>query len=222
MTSKNVFLHFAKLKSIKSLYKIIFQSSLTYLRRELLNCNTVLDLGCGSNSSVNYCDVSFSVGVDLFDPYLQESKNKMLHNQYIKADIRKVEFQPQAFDAVIFLEVLEHLTKDDGYRLLKKMETWARKKIIITTPNGYLTQNVYDSNPFQRHVSGWTSKELEKLGFKVYGMKGWKKLRGCKGIIEHKPAFLWEIFSDITQKITYRCPKKAFQLFAIKNIRGVK
>ncbi|MDZ7860516.1 MAG: class I SAM-dependent methyltransferase [Candidatus Krumholzibacteriota bacterium] len=188
------------------------------MRRELLNCGSVLDLGCGFNSPVKRCGVPFSVGVDLFDSYLRESSDKRHHSQYVKADIRKVEFQPKAFDAVIILEVLEHLTKDDGQKLLEKAETWACKKIIISTPNGYLSQNGYHSNPLQKHISGWTTKELEELDFKVYGMKGWKKLRGYKGEIVNKPAFLWERFSDITQKITCRYPGKAFQLFAVKNV----
>jgi len=78
----------------------------------------------------------------------KESKKKQIHNEYILADLRKLEFKPKSFDAILCLEVIEHLTKEEGHDLIKKMEKWARKKIIITTPNGY------DCNPFQTHKSG--------------------------------------------------------------------
>jgi SAM-dependent methyltransferase len=193
-----------------------------YLKKELSDCNTVLDLGCGYNSPIQYCNVHYSVGVELFEPYLQESQKKHIHNEYIKADIRNIEFKPKSFDAVLCSEVLEHLTKEEGYELIKKMEKWAIKKIIITTPNEYLWQDGYDNNPMQEHKSGWSVEELENLGFKVFGMNGWKKLKGYKGLIKYKPTFLWQRISDLTQKITYRYPKYAFQLFAIKKLKKTK
>ena len=197
-------------------YRKLFPGWIEYFKKELSNCNTVLDLGCGCNSPIQYCGIFFSVGVELFGPYLQESKKKRIHNQYIKADIKKIEFKPKSFDAILYSEVLEHLTKEEGYELIKKMEKWAKKKIIITTPNEYLWQNGYDNNPLQEHKSGWSVEELERLGFNVFGMNGWKKLRGYKGSVKYKPTLLWNIIANLTQKITYRYPRYAFQLFAIK------
>lgn len=212
MNGKNC-LQFIKNKVIKTLYNKLFPSWIKKLKKELSKGNTVLDLGCGCNSPIQYCDLPFSVGVELFEPYLQESKKKGIHNQYIKADIRKVELKPKSFDAVVLLDVLEHLKEEEGYELIKKMEKWARKKIIIFTSNGLVYQNGYDNNPLQEHKSGWS---VEKLGFKVYGINGWKKLRGYKASIKYKPTLLWHIISNLTQKITYYCPKFAFQLFAVK------
>ncbi len=60
------------------------------------------------------------------------------------------------------------------------MGKWSKNKIIIFTPNGFIWQDGYDDNSLQEHKSGWCAEELEKLGFKVYGMNGWKKLRGYK------------------------------------------
>lgn len=97
------------------------------------------------------------------------------------------------------------------------METWARKKVIITTPKGYVWQNGYDGNPLQEHKSSWSVKELRDLGFKVYGMHGWKRLRGYRSRAKYKPTFLCLGISVLTQKVTYFYPKLAFQLFAIKH-----
>jgi len=203
---------------LSPLYRKLLPSWTKYLKRELSNCNTALDLGCGYDSAIQHCNVPFSVGVELFEPYLEESKKKGIHSQYIKADIRKVEFKPKGFDAAIAVEVLEHLTKQEGHELLTKMERWAKKKVIITTPNEYLWQNGYDNNPLQEHKSGWSTEELRNLGFKVHGMNGWRKLRGYKASMKYKPALLWARIADLTQTITYHYPKLAFQLFAIKQI----
>jgi GT2 family glycosyltransferase len=205
-------------KILSPLYERLFPAWIVYLKKELDGCDTVLDLACGYNSPIQHCDVPFSVGIELFEPYLQESRKKAIHNGYIKADVRSLALKPNCFDAVIALEILEHLTKDEGHALIRKMETWARKKVIITTPNGYLWQNGYDNNPLQEHKSGWSVEELQRLGFKVSGMNGWKKLRGYKGEVKYTPAFVWERVSDLSQKITYHYPKLAFQLFATKQI----
>jgi hypothetical protein len=208
------------IEALSPLYARVFPSWTENLKRELASCNTVLDLGCGYDSPLRHCNVPFSVGVELFDSYLEESTKKAIHNGYIKADVRSIELKPKCFDAVIALEVLEHLTKDEGHALIRKMETWATKKVIITTPNGYIWQDAYHDNVLQEHKSGWSVGELQKLEFRVSGMNGWKKLRGYKGEMKYTPAFVWERVSDLSQKITYHCPRVAFQLFAAKEIGG--
>lgn len=201
-----------------ALYRKLFPSWVEYLQRELSGCDAVLDLGCGRSSPIQHCKVDFSVGVELFEPYLQESKDKGIHNEYINSDVREIEFEAKSFDAVVCLELLEHLTKEEGCELIEKMEGWARKKIVVTTPNGYLQQDSYDENLLQEHKSGWSIEELRQLGFKVYGMKGWRQLKGHRGKIKYRPLVVWEKISHLSQAITYYFPKLAFQLFAVKEL----
>jgi SAM-dependent methyltransferase len=189
------------------------------VEQELKGYESVLDLGCGGNSPLQACKVPYLVGVDVFTPYLEESSKKAIHSEYIKADVRTVEFQNKSFDGVFAIEILEHLTKDEGSELLEKMSLWARKKVIITTPNGYILQEKFDDNPYQVHKSGWTVSELQRCGFKVHGMNSWKFLRGSRGIVKLKPAVFWEAFSILMQPIAYYCPRWAFQLLAVKKVK---
>jgi len=195
------------------------------LKKELSGCDIILDLGCGRHSVLAYSNVlssvKCSIGVELFDPYLLESRRNRIHSQYIKADVRKIEFKPKTLDAAVALDLLEHLTKEEGVDLINRMGKWARKKVIVFTPNGYLQQDAYDENPLQEHRSGWSIKELQGLGFEVFGMNGWKNLRGYKASLKYKPSFLWEMVSSISQIITYRHPRLAFQLLAVKQIKEV-
>jgi len=187
------------------------------VKNELKGCDSILDLGCGHNSPVQHWDVPYKVGVEIFRPYLIESQKKAIHNHYIEGDIRTVDFPPGSFDAVFSSEVLEHLTKSEGYKLLLNMDKWARKKMILTTPNGEVWQDGYDSNPYQIHQSAWTVRDLELLDFKVQGMSGWKALRGYKGQLKVKPEFLGMRVADLSQKVTKYAPSLAFQLLAIRN-----
>ena len=207
------------LKQIISIfYRKIFPARVNYLKKALSGCKSVLDLGCGNNSPIQDCNISYSVGVEEFFPYIQESKNKKIHTEYIQSDIKNINFKTKSFDAVIILDVLEHLTKDDGRRLIKKIEKWAKKIVILSTPNGFISQNSYDDNLLQEHKSGWKEKDYKSLGFKVFGLDGWRKLRGSMGRVKYRPAFLWEIIADLTQIIIYHYPKAASKLFVIKKI----
>jgi len=64
-------------------YLRLFPSLNIILKRELSGCDTVLDLGCGNFSPIHRSYIPFSVGVELFEPALQESKRKGIHSQYI-------------------------------------------------------------------------------------------------------------------------------------------
>ena len=199
-------------------YMNLFPDFLNVTREELLGCNKILDLGCGYLSPIQYLKKDLLVGVDIFEPNLIESKKMMIHDQYLKADIANLEFKPKCFDAVLLYSVLENLTKSDGGVLLEKIEKWAKKKIIIYTPNGFSRRYLYNFNPFLRVKSAWKAEELENLGYKVSGFNGWKKLRNNNGEIKYPPAYLIGLFSIFTEKIAHKYPKLAYHLCAIKDL----
>lgn len=189
------------------------------LRRTLSDCSSVLDLGCGPDSAIKYCKVPYSIGVEQYEPYLTASMAKKIHDRYIYSDIRKLELEPKSVDAVVLLDVLEHFTKEEGLQIIRNMENWARKKIILFTPNGFLPQeHALDGNPLQKHISGWTVYELEALGFSVAGANGWKALRGEQSHVKYKPQLLFYAISQLTQIVTRYLQKQAHALFAVKEL----
>lgn len=208
----------------------LFHTSVYCLKRELKDCYSVLDMGCGPDSPIKYCDITYSIGVDAFEPYIKASRDKKIHTEYILTNITDLNFKPNSFDAVVLMEVLEHLTKEEGKKLLKKIETWARKKVIITTPNGYLPQGQMSQNPYQVHRSGWVVDEVRKLGYQPYGMAGWKFLRkenvstsmeeesAIFSTIRFPPRIFWLVISELSQAITYFFPKVAFEVFCVKTL----
>jgi hypothetical protein len=201
-------------------YHKLFPTWIDTVAKEVKGSFSLLDIGCGYNSPVQSFPVRYKVGVEVFEPYLIESRKKGIHQKYIESDIRNISFPPDSFDIIFASEVLEHLSKEDGRKLLAKMTLWAKHKVIITTPNGYVHQDGYDANPFQNHLSGWTPAELQSLGFKVQGMNGLKYLHGYKGEIKFKSPIAWTVISDMTQRVVKYVPTQAFQLLAIKTKKG--
>ncbi len=187
----------------------LIHSQVHCLKRELINCNSLLDIGCGARSRVQHLNMKYSVGIDRFKPYLKESISNKIHNKYILGDIMKMNFKNKSFDVVLLLDIIEHLSKSDGEKLLTKVERWAKKKIIICTPNGFFSQQESDGNIFQKHLSGWTIPELESRGYKIQGIHGLKYTNQNKFLYP-----LW-LFSQL---FIYYFPKIAFQIFAVKTI----
>ena len=103
---------------------------------------------------------------------------------------------------------------------MKEMESIAKKIVIISTPNGFQLQEVYDNNPLQKHQSAWFVGDFIKRGYKVRGIGGLYilKRREKGGSIRFKPAILWKVISDITQKLSSVHPRFDYQLFCEKNI----
>jgi len=205
------------------LHTLVFE-----LQKELKDCETVLDLGCGPSSPIQYCkNIKYSLGVEAFVPYLEESKKKGIHSEYSAKKIEELDFSENSFDAVIMIEVLEHLPEEIGLEIIKKAEEWAKKKIIISSPNGFINQKEVDNNPLQKHLSGWDYQKMKTLGFKSNGLAGLKFLRqevendtmgdDLTTSIRFRPRFFWFLIATISQIFTYFFPKSAFELFNVKN-----
>lgn len=193
--------------------------------QELKNCESLLDVGCGSNSPVQHFSKNLkrSVGVDTFQPSIDQSKMKDIHNEYYMMNVLEMDkfFPEKSFDCVIATDLIEHLEKQDGFKLIEIMEKLAKKKVIIFTPNGFLEQKEYDGNKYQVHLSGWDSGEMKKLGYRVIGINGWKFLRGEMASIRFRPKFLWWRVSLLSQYFTTRNSKYAFAILCIKEMNSL-
>jgi len=117
-----------------------------------------VDLGCGYGQYgwMLKRHVGWLIGVDKDRHRLSEA---VLHDydEVVAADIREYRL-PEEAEAVFLFDVVEHLSKDDGHRLLRRLRGLS---VILTTPARFR------SLAMDRHVSLWTPGELKKLGFTV-------------------------------------------------------
>ena len=190
------------------------------------SCSTLLDVGCGFDSPIRRFAqrLDHTVGVDAFAPYLAQSRASAIHSEYHQADALEMEstFGPRSFDCVVAIDLIEHLEKAQGERLLKAMERVARRKVIVFTPNGFVPQAAYDGNPFQSHRSGWTFEEMRDRGYRMWGVHGWKPLRGERSEPRWRPRVLWATLALWTQPLVERRPKHAFHLLCVKDLGGTR
>lgn len=155
---------------------------------------SVLDLGCGTGAAaevLNSNKLHEFTGIDIYKPYLEFCKSKGYYQKIEKKDLTKLKLKKKSFDVILLLQVIEHLSKKEGIRLLKECFNAAEKAVIIAVPNGFCHQEEYDCNPHHEHKSTWNVSDLNKMGFKVFG-QGLKVIYGSSSYGAGREASWWQ------------------------------
>ena len=87
-------------------------------------------------------------------------------------------FPPRSVDTVFLTDVIEHLEKEDGRRLLTATEAIVQRQIVVFTPLGFMMNSHppgvdawgMDGVSWQEHRSGWMPEDFDET---------WKTI-GCK------------------------------------------
>jgi 2-polyprenyl-3-methyl-5-hydroxy-6-metoxy-1,4-benzoquinol methylase len=194
------------------------------LRRLVLDggCDSLLDVGCGERSPIAFFaeDIQYRVGVDAHSPSIERSRIAGIHSDYVLANVLEIgaKFAPVSFDCITLLEVIEHLSRADGEKLLDQCERIARKKVIVSTPNGFVPQLSEPDNPLQEHLSGWTAEEFRNRGYEVTGIAGWKPFRGPLMRPRWRPHAFFGRLSLLTEAWAEKRPDRAFQILCVKQL----
>lgn len=146
---------------------------------ELHKCS-LISLGCGIGVTESGFKCSQLDGVDIFS----YGNNHMLENWdkkrgiFITEDIRKIDniLFEKSYDIVFALDVIEHLEKEEGWKLIKDAESIASKAVVFYTPLLWDTNEKATNdktlwsygNKYNLHKSLWKVKEFEDKGYTVY------------------------------------------------------
>jgi len=149
-----------------------------------LEPGSVLDAGCGFGLWGFLCRLYLDVfpgrryrddwqvrieGIEVFPKYI------MPHQQFLYDDIHvgKIENlvdELGAFDLYIFGDVLEHLEKEIGIRVLDTACRKANKGVLINIPLGEgWRREVPDENVYEAHLSAWELEDFAPYCPKVCG-----------------------------------------------------
>jgi len=191
------------------------------LRKALEGCQSVLDVGCGAAPTMRQLGVPRSVGFEGYQPSIDLAKKLNTHDEMIKGDLRDLnaQFQPKQFDAVIAMDVIEHVVKEDGLQLMKDMERIATKRVVLFTPCGFLPQRQAANDDLQAHLSGWEPDEMRGYGYKVVGLLGPKSLRGEYHSIKGRPRVFWGMVSWLGHVFsTKNHPENAAAILCVKTL----
>lgn len=182
------------------------------------NLQTGLDVGCGEYSVLTALrPFGFrSVGIDVWPGQIEKVRRLNAHDEYIVGDVRTLDLGRQ-FDVVVLNHVIEHVTRDEGVELLRRLEGIARRLLVVSTPNGFLEQVPVDGNPFQRHWSGWFPHDFEARGYTVFG-SGLRFLRGPWGRARYLPERGVQTIERLLSWYLFRHPRHAFAISAARYV----
>ena len=159
---------------------------------------TVLDLGCGFGHwghllrthyrSDDAAKAPRITGVDIHEGNVAFCRSTGTYDELGCADA--LEFlarQPAAaFDTIIATELIEHLPKPSGERLLAEVTRVAAHAAILSTPNweylrpGAMTMTGF--NEHEHHVSAWRAAEFRRRGFTVRGVGHKVRMAPVRGV----------------------------------------
>lgn len=209
-----------------------FPFSLHWIVRHCLDnhIKTILDLGCGDGSFTK--DVSSGenwqiTGVELYDDSIKKARRSEIYKRVVKASITKLppSIINKKYDVVLLIHVIEHLDKKKVVRFLKEWEKLATKKVVVSTPVGFMEfdrveMKYKEKNKLQKHLSGWHPREFRERGYKVYG-QGVKLIYGQQGLIRKLHPVFWPLligFSYFLAPFVFFFPSMSSYMIAVKNM----
>jgi ubiquinone/menaquinone biosynthesis C-methylase UbiE len=189
---------------------------------------TIVDVGCGKGGLMAAVRPSekhppFVIGLDIFTPYLEICKTQGSHDELIRADVRHLPLRNHSVDIVLCSQVLEHVPKRDGASLIAELTRVTWQRTIVATPVGFIPFLPLDPtdevrNPFNEHKAGWTTTELERLGFRIVG-QGLRAIYGEHGLARRMPRRLRVVgylVSYLAQPFVYFVPNLAIYMIGVK------
>ena len=107
-------------------------------------------------------------GVDIWKPYITPAHRYIYDGFYIGDICDVVDGIKENYDVILTLEILEHIDKERGRELVKKIVSFTNELCIFSFPRTLNPRaNNEWENPYERHVSLWTVDELQSLIGKV-------------------------------------------------------
>lgn len=124
---------------------------------------TLADIGCGLRP-VDWLTTKRHVCVDAFAPYVKRLSEAGREAIVSTAEQFLAAVTPGVYDAIYLLDVIEHMEKPVGKRVIELAVMAQPKQVVIYTPLGYVEQ-VKDAwelggEHWQRHRSGWTPADF--------------------------------------------------------------
>ncbi len=185
----------------------------------------VLDIGAGSawywrKGILGGLVSSGKIELSILEPTSEDGIHEQLRVNRFKGIAPKDlgQFDAGSFDVVMALDVIEHLSKDQGYLLIYEMERLSSRLAVVFTPNGWVWQPPSENNPFNAHISGWKPKEFKlRDGWVVSGHHGPKWAFGPYGIAKNTFTnnFVGAVALGLLSLLIGKLPSSAYAFLAI-------
>jgi 2-polyprenyl-3-methyl-5-hydroxy-6-metoxy-1,4-benzoquinol methylase len=101
-------------------------------------------------------------GIEIFGDYIQDW-HRAIYDSIVPGDVRRVftgDLMGLHYDLIFMGDVIEHMPKQDGWKLLKELPY---RTCIISTPNFPTRVHRNPENVHQDHLSRWSAEDFRTL-----------------------------------------------------------
>jgi len=125
--------------------------------------DVVLDVGAGIRP-MRLWQPKRHICLEPYGPYAQ--RLRQAGYEVIEARVQDVVYDVTLpmVDTILMLDVLEHLTQEDGLAVLDWATAVAREQVVVFTPNGFKEQTTdvwgLGGHAWQTHRSGWRPRDF--------------------------------------------------------------
>jgi SAM-dependent methyltransferase len=103
-------------------------------------------------------------GVEAFEEYIGELQRNIYDNIFIGDALEVLPLMPDnSYDLILLIDVLEHFEREAGIRVIAECRR-VGKAVLVSTPRKFFLQEDSWGNPYERHKSLWSKKDLLALG----------------------------------------------------------
>jgi SAM-dependent methyltransferase len=144
-------------------WKIGKHETYMWVKQELDQINSILDVGAGSGTYYKLLHSLKSFqwsAIEAWKPYIEEFNLDKMYSKIYNDDVRKFNWDNLSFDLAIAGDILEHMTKEEAVAVVDNILNHS-KTLVISIPIVYLPQEEINGNPFEVHVKpDWTHEEV--------------------------------------------------------------
>lgn len=107
-------------------------------------------------------------GIEAHEPYLgpvHEQTYDLIHRGEAAAVLPTL--PDGAFDVVLLIDILEHMTREIGLAVLRDAQRVGRV-VIVSVPRDFKERDEFLGNRYEQHVTPWTRAELRAAGARAF------------------------------------------------------
>jgi hypothetical protein len=138
-----------------------------------LEPRSVLDIGVGNGKYGFLCREALDDphaqpptrivlrGIEAYPQYLGEVHRLVYDEILVGNCVDILQKHQERYDLTLFVDVIEHLEKEQGHQLLNRILEISRN-VIVATPKGFAPQDDVYGNTFEIHRSGWEESDFQR------------------------------------------------------------
>jgi len=177
--------------------------------RRMRDAGVVLDIGCAFRPQ-QFVDAKTHICCEPCDEYMERLMMETAADSkfvYLCADAdRAAALLPsRSVDSIFMIDVLEHIERESGARVVEHFKTIARKQILIFTPLGFMDQTADSSGldpwgmggiEWQKHRSGWRPEDFPlDEGWTIIACRDFHHTDGYQRSMDRPVGAFWAIWN---------------------------